>query len=435
MFVGNISYSLYLWHWPVITFGTELGYADSLLGKVGLAAIAFALATLSYYFVELKFQRIPLPKFYPDNSVPLSKPLWVSASSALAVALLVIPSAAVQPNVQSYVASYFKAPETSPIPSVEPKPIPSVEPKPIPSVDPKPTPSVDSETSPIPTIDPKPTKSPEGPGSDWLARRQAEIKSSNSAIAAAGRLSEEQISEINRVADGWSFEKGSDFTCSWGECTLGSPNAGTKILFIGDSHAVMFHSTLSALRRFGSDLYVKSFAASACANFSGTRSHIKANTALHYARCDTQHKNVLAYVDSTKFTYDYVLLSDSLYFEPTNYIEDAIDFAIRVKVAGKKTVILGQAPVDIDLSTCLNKDYSNYIDCSMSRPTSIHDIRVAKGAKVAYGDIGSLFCLQSYCPLIIGESPTATRNHLTDAASAQLAPYIMEFLKDSKIPK
>lgn len=127
MFVGNISYSLYLWHWPVITFGTELGYADSLLGKVGLAAIAFALATLSYYFVELKFQRIPLPKFYANNSVPLSKPLWVSASSALAVALLVIPSAAVQPNVQSYVASYFKAAETSPLPSIDPKPTESPE--------------------------------------------------------------------------------------------------------------------------------------------------------------------------------------------------------------------------------------------------------------------------------------------------------------------
>nr|WP_272942861.1 acyltransferase family protein [Mycolicibacterium phlei] len=49
--IGDLSYSLYLWHWPVIIFlGT---YVDvSWQYYVGAVAITVALSTLAYYFVE-----------------------------------------------------------------------------------------------------------------------------------------------------------------------------------------------------------------------------------------------------------------------------------------------------------------------------------------------------------------------------------------------
>ncbi|MCE6994896.1 acyltransferase [Saccharothrix sp. S26] len=58
-YVGDISYSLYLWHWPVIVFVLEVTGRDSLARPEALAAAAasLVLAALSKHFVEDPFRR------------------------------------------------------------------------------------------------------------------------------------------------------------------------------------------------------------------------------------------------------------------------------------------------------------------------------------------------------------------------------------------
>ena len=62
-FIGLISYSLYLWHWPVIVFrssGSFLLYANQWpekLVKLVLLGISIVLATLSWRFVERPFRK------------------------------------------------------------------------------------------------------------------------------------------------------------------------------------------------------------------------------------------------------------------------------------------------------------------------------------------------------------------------------------------
>lgn len=48
VFVGKISYSLYLWHWPYIVFFHLMGGGNSLL----IFCVSILSATISYYFVE-----------------------------------------------------------------------------------------------------------------------------------------------------------------------------------------------------------------------------------------------------------------------------------------------------------------------------------------------------------------------------------------------
>ena len=53
VFLGKISYSLYLWHWPIFVFADyEFGTQLSPLQRVGLVGLAIALSCLTYWFVE-----------------------------------------------------------------------------------------------------------------------------------------------------------------------------------------------------------------------------------------------------------------------------------------------------------------------------------------------------------------------------------------------
>lgn len=55
--VGLISYSLYLWHWPLLSFARILSpIALPWTASAALMATAFVLATLSYYFIEKPFR-------------------------------------------------------------------------------------------------------------------------------------------------------------------------------------------------------------------------------------------------------------------------------------------------------------------------------------------------------------------------------------------
>jgi peptidoglycan/LPS O-acetylase OafA/YrhL len=51
VWLGNVSYSLYLWHWPLIVF-TIVGWSDSLSHMSAAVALSLLLSWLSYRFVE-----------------------------------------------------------------------------------------------------------------------------------------------------------------------------------------------------------------------------------------------------------------------------------------------------------------------------------------------------------------------------------------------
>ncbi|WP_204112835.1 acyltransferase family protein [Shimia biformata] len=58
VFVGLISYSLYLWHWPIMVFGRYVqGDAMGWTGTAALIGLSLVLATLSWRFVEQPARR------------------------------------------------------------------------------------------------------------------------------------------------------------------------------------------------------------------------------------------------------------------------------------------------------------------------------------------------------------------------------------------
>ncbi|MFK8016551.1 MAG: acyltransferase family protein [Gammaproteobacteria bacterium] len=72
VFFGLISYSLYLWHWPVIVFGKYFLIRDFTLMEVALALLVMiGFAVASYRFVEKPFR---------SSAMPIRRVLTVSAA-------------------------------------------------------------------------------------------------------------------------------------------------------------------------------------------------------------------------------------------------------------------------------------------------------------------------------------------------------------------
>jgi peptidoglycan/LPS O-acetylase OafA/YrhL len=64
VFVGLISYPLYLWHWPILSFARlAIPHSSNDLVRIGLIAAAFFLAWLTYEFVEkpVRFDQLRVP--------------------------------------------------------------------------------------------------------------------------------------------------------------------------------------------------------------------------------------------------------------------------------------------------------------------------------------------------------------------------------------
>ena len=83
VWLGDRSYSLYLWHWPVFSLGFSLGLQGRLLPTLGLLLVSVLAASLSYRFIEL-----PLWKGRWSN-VAL-RPVFLGSVLAMSVSVLAL---------------------------------------------------------------------------------------------------------------------------------------------------------------------------------------------------------------------------------------------------------------------------------------------------------------------------------------------------------
>ena len=91
--VGRVSYSWYLWHWPMlILVPVALGHALSLAQNLSVAAISFVVATATFVLVERPVRLSSWLSTAPSRSLRLGAALTFAAVGACVLSVLSLPS-------------------------------------------------------------------------------------------------------------------------------------------------------------------------------------------------------------------------------------------------------------------------------------------------------------------------------------------------------
>ncbi|HQR06342.1 MAG TPA: acyltransferase family protein [Gemmatales bacterium] len=110
VYVGLRSYSLYLWHWPLLALlrAMHSGAEPDLFSRLQALAASFALAELSYRFIEQPFRR----KLLLPQPSSLLKAYIGSIVLLLACSLLIIASGGVPTRFDARTLAYASAAES-----------------------------------------------------------------------------------------------------------------------------------------------------------------------------------------------------------------------------------------------------------------------------------------------------------------------------------
>lgn len=94
--IGRVSYSWYLWHWPVLLLGSSVFFIHGLWGRIGLALLSLLIAGASYVFVEKPIRR---------KKQLVAKPLITVLASLGIMTLAVLTTLAWNRNIATRLAS------------------------------------------------------------------------------------------------------------------------------------------------------------------------------------------------------------------------------------------------------------------------------------------------------------------------------------------
>ena len=90
--MGRVSYSWYLWHWPMlILVPAALGHPLSLSQNLGVAAVSFVVATITYVALERPIRAARWLSTPPRRSLSLGAALSLGAVGACVLSVLTLP--------------------------------------------------------------------------------------------------------------------------------------------------------------------------------------------------------------------------------------------------------------------------------------------------------------------------------------------------------
>jgi peptidoglycan/LPS O-acetylase OafA/YrhL len=396
---GKISYSLYLWHWPLlILLPDALGRPLGLAGRLTAIALAVVLSVVTYFVIEQPFQRQQILVARPQRALLLATGL-IGASTAVALVLpglVTIPGghtsnptalpAAVAPVASAGAAASTTSAVASTGPAASAVPSASA------------TPSASAKPSASATAIPPATA--------------AQIAAGIALAATQTHLPDDVAPSLQKAPHDFPNNKGCEVVpaaltpklpCSG----FGDPLGTTQVVLLGDSHAGMWLDGLSSVA-VTNHWQVTVYAKSDCpvGDYPDLVDPMLKRT---YTECNTWRTNVIARIVATKPALVVIgsLARPIAAREPTG-LETSIK---QIEAAGVKVAFIADIPLPGKLGSipdCLSQHPSDIQVCNIPRASSgltsagrLAEIHGATLAGATVIDPTSWFCTATVCPAVI----------------------------------
>jgi peptidoglycan/LPS O-acetylase OafA/YrhL len=381
-FLGRISYSLYLWHWPILVLPTAVaGEALPLPVRVGLMLAAIPIAYASQRWLEDPIRRGRLVGLVPRRNLALAGALSI-AVAATSLGL-------------GFVTTQRLAAATSVEPGATAPPLPDLG-----GLSATPSPSTSLESPRASATADSPATLPPPPGGPVPAD-----------LIPSLTRARDDVPSI--YADGCHLEQ-ADTTIP--ECAFGDAGSPTVVVLLGDSHAAQWFPALERLAVERSWRLV-SMTKSACTPAWITVWNTTFKRA--YAECDDWREGVMERVAAERPAL-VVMASSHPYRSAGNGAPAAADGGVALAAGLEETldrleslagavVLLGDTPkFGEDPPECLSAHLDDSLACAEPRASMIDEAWRATEASIARAS-GATFidptdwaCPTDPCPAVVG---------------------------------
>ncbi len=392
--VGRVSYSWYLWHWPVLLLAPPLlGHPLGLPGRLTAAGVSCGLAVLTLRLIENPFRFATSLRQSAGRSLALGGVATAIAACTGVALLAVVPS----PVGRSAAAPALKV-----------------------------------------------NAAPPPAGSD-IAAYDAEVQHAYAQVQGAVTVSAD-LRAVPSNLDPPLADASSDRAAilvngclrayhevGQGECATGDTASTTTIALVGDSHATTWSPAFQeeAEQRHWR---LETLGKEACPLMNLPLAYPRLHR--QYSECEQWRRQIVARLQG-EHPRLVVLSMNRLYgagygFRPYDaaWLQSLALLVGQLRASGAKVLVLGPVPDPRSIvPTCLSAHLDDATACSPLRSVAVNRSGIAAEAAATeasggrYADVTELFCAADRCPVIIGNALVyRDDNHATMQYTRLLAP-------------
>ena len=394
--VGRLSYSWYLWHWPVLVFapilvGHPLGWA----GRAAAVAMSFALAVLTLRYIENPLRSAVRLRRSAGRSLALGSAITAVAVCAALALAMVVPGSVGRGTPASTAVMYT--------------------------------------------------------ATDRLGEAVASVQSAVAASAAQDQVPAALSPPLDRAASDKPTAFLDGCVRSWQEtgvplCESGDTAGSTTVALVGDSHAAMWQPALEPIAAQSGWRLLTMTKTTCPLQDVGIFSPYLGRD---YTECAQWRGEVLDRLEAEKPRLVVVSMSRryGADFGFTSYDADwttsLADLVTELRArTGARVLILGPVPdPHTDVPVCLSAHLDDVAACTPGRSQALFAPRVSRESDATeraggqYADLAPLFCTAERCPVIVGANLVyRDDNHITVVYARALAPVMGLIARDALAP-